>query len=48
MPEDVERRLFAANQKIDEVDEALLRLRAALRLVDEAIESAKERGVWSS
>lgn len=48
MPEDVERKLFAANRAIDDVDEAIARMKAALNEVNNAIEAAKERGVWSS
>jgi ABC-type transporter Mla subunit MlaD len=48
MPQEVDRHVFRANQAIDQVDAALAALRAALRDVDEAIRSAKERGEWNS
>lgn len=40
--------LFRATQALDEVDRALARLRVALQDVDDEIQAAKERGVWSS
>jgi hypothetical protein len=40
--------LFQANQALDDVDEALARLRVALENVERAFSSARERGVWNS
>jgi uncharacterized protein YukE len=40
--------LFQANQALDDVDEALARLRVALENVEQAFRSARERGAWSS